>query len=46
MGRGLARTGVNQLGASAQGFLDQRLSDTAIAPGHQNRSAFDRHVNS
>jgi hypothetical protein len=32
----LARTGVRPLRASPQRLLDQRLSDTAIGPGHQN----------
>ena len=38
VGQGLARTGVHPLRASPQGFLDQRLPDTAIGPGHQNCS--------
>jgi hypothetical protein len=41
MRQGLPGSGVNPLGASAQGFLDQRLSDTAIGPGHQYRAVCD-----
>jgi hypothetical protein len=32
VGQRLARTGIHLLGTSAQGFLDQCLSDTAIGP--------------
>jgi hypothetical protein len=41
--QGLACTGVHPLRASSQGFLDQRLPDAAIGPGHQNCSVCDRH---
>ncbi len=44
VGQGLARTGIHPPRASPQRFLDQRLSDTAIGPGHQNRSVCDRHM--
>ena len=44
VGQGLARTGIHPLRASPQGFLDQRLSDTAIGPGHQNCFVCDSHI--
>jgi hypothetical protein len=34
VGQRLARTGIHPLRASPQRFLDQRLSYTAIGPGH------------
>jgi hypothetical protein len=36
-----ARTGIHPLRASPQGFLDQRLPETPVGPGHQNRLTFD-----
>jgi hypothetical protein len=44
VGRWLARTGIHPLRASPQGLLDQRLSDAAIGPGHQNCSVCDCHI--
>jgi hypothetical protein len=44
--KGVARTGIHPLGASPQGFLDQRPSDTAIGPGHQNSFVCDFHISS
>ena len=43
VGQGLARTGVHPLRASAQGFLDQRLSDTAIGAGDDDILVFEAH---
>jgi hypothetical protein len=36
MGKGLARCGIDSLGASPQRFLDQRSAKAAIGPGNQN----------
>ena len=44
VGQRLARTGIHPLRAPPQGFLDQRLTDTTIGPGHQNCTACDRHT--
>jgi hypothetical protein len=44
VGQGLARTGLYPLRTSPQGFLDQRLSYTAIGPGHQNCFVCDCHI--
>jgi hypothetical protein len=43
VGQGLARTGIHPLRASAQGFLDQRLSNTAIGPGDDDILIFEAH---
>src|SRR5216684_531432 len=44
VGQGLARTGIDPARASPQGFLDQRLPDAAIGPGHQNCLVGDCHT--
>jgi hypothetical protein len=46
VGQGLARTGIHPLRASPQGFLDRRLPDAAIGPGHQKCSVCDCHTSS
>src|SRR6266542_6206858 len=43
MNQRLARTGIYPLRASPQGFLDQRLPETPVGPGHQNCLTFDCH---
>jgi hypothetical protein len=43
VGQGLARTGIHPFRGSPQGFFEQRLSDTATGPGHQNCSICDCH---
>jgi hypothetical protein len=44
MGQGLPGTGVDASRAPAQGFLHQRLPNTAIAAGHQKRFICDCHT--
>jgi hypothetical protein len=46
VGKGVARTGIHPLRPSPQGFLHQRLSYTAIGPGHQNCFVRDCHISS
>jgi hypothetical protein len=46
VGHGPAHAGVYPLRASAQGFLDQRTSDTAIGPSHQNGFVCHSHTSS
>src|ERR1700694_4007833 len=46
VGQGLARAGIRPLRSSAQGFLDQRLSDAAIGAGHENCLVCDFHLSS
>src|SRR6266542_2839187 len=43
MNQRLARTGIHPRRASPQGFLDQRLPETPVGPGHQNCLPFDCH---
>jgi hypothetical protein len=43
VGQGLASTDIHSCRTSPQGFLDQRLPDAAVGPGHQNCSVCDRH---
>jgi hypothetical protein len=43
MGQGLARTGIDPLRASPQGFLNQRLSDTAIGSSDDDILIFEAH---
>ncbi len=43
VGQGLARAGIHPLRASPQGFLDQRLSDTAISAGDGDILVFEAH---
>ena len=40
----LARTRIHPFRPSSQGFLDQRLSDTAVGPGDQNCFICDSHI--
>jgi hypothetical protein len=44
VGKGLACGGVDPLRPPVQGFLDQRLPDAAIGPGHQHRVVSDCHA--
>ncbi len=46
VGQGLARAGIHPLRASPQGFLDQRLPDAAVGPGHQHCLVCDGHGSS
>jgi hypothetical protein len=43
VGQRLARAGIHPLRASPQGFLDQRLSDTAISAGDDDILIFEAH---
>jgi hypothetical protein len=43
MNQRLARTGIHPRRASPQGFLDQRLPEPPVGPGHQNCLTFDCH---